>query len=139
MAARKTSVPKTGKKSACDVYIFLGPEIGKKRELVDEIRKKAVAAGTFEETVFYAGETPVTQIADAILNRDLFSDCHLFIVKNAEQIKKKEDIALLVSCIKSPNSGTVLILLSDEFKLATSLDDSVSGKNRVVFYEMFEN
>jgi DNA polymerase-3 subunit delta len=108
-------------------------------DAVDELRKKAAAVGTLEETSFYAGETPVPQIADAILNRSLFSDSHLFIVKNAEQIKKKEDITLLGSCIEGLDSDTVLIFLSDEFKLAAGLDGSVSGKNRMIFYEMFEN
>ena len=149
MAVVKTFPGKPGKDVKDSViggaYIFLGPEIGKKQDAVDEIRKKAAAAGTLEETVFYAGETPVIQIANAILNRSLFSDCHLFIVKNSEQIKKenKGDIALLVSCINdlnsAPDSGAVLILLSDEFKLAAGLDNSVPGKNRVIFYEMFEN
>jgi DNA polymerase-3 subunit delta len=130
---------KKGGSAAGGAYIFLGPEIGKKRDAVDELRKKAATAGTLEETVFYAGETPVPQIADAILNRSLFSDSHLFMVKNVEQIKKKEDVTLLVSCIEGLDSGTVLILLSDEFKLAAGLDDAVPGKNRVIFYEMFEN
>ena len=139
----KTAPGKPGKTAkdsvTCGAYIFLGPEIGKKKDAVDEIRKKAAESGTLEETVFYPGETPVAQIANAILNRNLFSDCHIFIVKNAELIKKKEDIALLVSCINDTDSGTILILLSDEFKLAAGLDNSVSGKNRVVFSEMFEN
>ena len=123
---------------ACSVYIFLGPEIGKKQDAVDEIRKKK-SGGMSEETVFYAGETPAARIADAVLNRSLFADHHLFIIKNADLIKKKEDIALIESCVSSSDSEVTLIFLSDEYKLAAGLDALASGENRKIFYEMFES
>jgi len=119
-------------------YIFSGPETGKKQDAVDEIRKKLDKSGNLEETVFYAGETPAGQITDAILNRSLFSDCHLFIIKNADQIKIKEDVTLIAGCLKNTDKNVTIILLSDENKLAAGLEDSVSGNNRKIFYEMFE-
>ncbi|MDR0455188.1 MAG: DNA polymerase III subunit delta, partial [Treponema sp.] len=121
-------------------YIFLGPETGKKQDAIEEIRKKIAAAnGPPEETSFYAGETPLVEIANAAQNHSLFAQSRLFIIKNAEQIKKKEDIALIASCMREPESETVLILLSDEFKLAAGLDDCVPKENRKVFYELFES
>ena len=124
MAASKSSSPKAGKTKRsvrAGIYIYLGTEIGKKQDAVDEIRKKLSAGGILEETVFYAGETPAARIADAILNRSLFAENHLFIVKNAEQIKKKEDIALIESCISGEDPGVTLILLSEENKLAAGV------------------
>ena len=118
-------------------YIFLGPEIGKKQDAIDEIRKKL--AGTPEETVFYAGEAPLNRIANTVRNHDLFAESRLFIIKNAELYKKKEDIALIVSCIGELDTETVLVLISGEFKLAAGLDDAVPRENRKVFYELFEN
>jgi DNA polymerase-3 subunit delta len=120
-------------------YIFLGPEIGKKQDAIEEIRKKSSANGEFEETVFYAGETPLAEIVGSVQNHSLFATSRLGIVKNAEQIKKKDEISLIASCMKELESGTVLILVSDEFRLAAGLDDCVPKENRKVFYEMFEN
>jgi DNA polymerase-3 subunit delta len=123
-------------------HISLGPEIGKKQDAIEALRKKI--AGThpvdsIEETVFYAGETPVVEIANAVQNHSLFAESRLFIVKNADQIKKKEEVTLIASCMEELESETTLILVSDEFKLASGLDDCVPKNNRTVFYELFEN
>jgi DNA polymerase-3 subunit delta len=127
-------------------YIFLGPEIGKKQDETEQIRKKlsgsgansGVNNGAFEETVFYAGETPVTNIVNTIQNHSLFAQSRLFIIKNAEQIKKKDEINAVAACINDLEPGTVLILVSDELRLSAGLDDACPRENRKVFYEMFE-
>jgi DNA polymerase-3 subunit delta len=116
-------------------YIFLGPELGKKQDAVDAVRKKFPGA---EETTFYPGETSASEIADALLNISLFAQARIVIVKNAETIKKKDDVELLVSCIKKMEESVSLILLSDEIRLAAGLDDAVPKNNRQIFYEMFE-
>jgi len=120
---------------ASNSYIFLGPELGKKQDAVDSIKKKFSGA---EISVFYAGETSVSEIADSIQNHSLFAEARIIIVKNAELIKKKDEIELLVSCVNNLESGTSLIFISDELRLAAGLDDCVPGSNRRVFYEMFE-
>jgi DNA polymerase-3 subunit delta len=116
-------------------FIFLGPELGKKQDAIDAVRKKYPGA---EETVFYAGETPVSTIADTLLNISLFSSSRIVIIKNAELIKKKDDIELLVSCIKNMEENTSLILLSDEIRLVSGFDDAMPKDKRQIFYEMFE-
>ncbi|MCL2185899.1 MAG: DNA polymerase III subunit delta [Treponema sp.] len=115
-------------------YIFLGPELGKKNEAVKAVKENI--AGNAEEFVFYADETPASTIANTLLNQSLFSDARIIIVKNAEIIKKKEDIDLLVSCTKDLEKNTALIFLSDEIKLAAGFDNAKANKQ--VFYEMFE-
>jgi len=116
-------------------YIFLGPELGKKQDAVDAVRKNYSDA---EESIFYAGEIPVGTITDIFKNKSLFAESRIVIVKNVELIKKKDDVDQLVSCIKSAKEPSVLILLSDEIKLASDLDDAVPKTNKQVFYEMFE-
>jgi len=116
-------------------YIFLGPELGKKQDAVDAVRKNYHGA---EESIFYAGETSVSAITDTLQNKSLFSESRIVIVKNAELIKKKDDVEQLVSCIKSMEEPSALILLSDEIKLAANLDDAVPKANKQIFYEMFE-
>ena len=122
-------------------YIFLGPELGKKQDAIDAVKKK-YSGSSAEESVFYAGETPVGTIADTLQNISLFAEYRIIIVKNIELIKKKEEIELIASCIKNLGKDTVLILLSDEIKLSagftTSLDNAVPSANRQIFYEMFE-
>ena len=126
-----------------DVYIFLGPETGKKQDAIDAIRekiKKTVSpSDLLEETVFYAGETPLLTIADAVQNHSLFAQSRMFIIKNADQIKKKDEINLIASSITELETGTTLILVSDEFKLTAGLEDSCPKENRKIFYELFEN
>jgi len=118
-----------------EAYIFLGPELGKKQDAVDAVRKKHKGA---EESIFYAGEIPVSTIGDALQNISLFAQTRIVIIKNSELIKKKDEVDFLVSCIKNQEDDTVLILLSDEIRLAAVLDDAVPKANRQVFYEMFE-
>ncbi|MCL2720611.1 MAG: DNA polymerase III subunit delta [Treponema sp.] len=122
-----------------NVYIFLGPELGKKQDAINAVKEKLAAP---EEFSYYAGETPVSEITDTLLNISLFADSRIVYVKNAELIKKKDEIELLSSCVKNMEEKTVLILLSDELKLTASLEDAVisnsSKNNRQIFYEMFE-
>lgn len=120
--------------SSC-AYIFLGPELGKRNDAVDSVRKKFPGA---EESVFYSGETSADTIANSMQNHSLFADSRLFIIKNAELIKKKDDADLIASCIKNLNNNTAVILLSDEIRLASALDDAVPKSNKQVFYELFE-
>jgi DNA polymerase-3 subunit delta len=124
--------------SGAGAYIFLGPELGKKQDALGEIRSQLGGGNAVEETVFYAGETSAGIIADFVQNHSLFAESRLVIVKNAELIKNKNDIAVIAACIKTIEESTALVLTSDEFKLAAGLDDVVSGKNRKVFYELFE-
>jgi DNA polymerase-3 subunit delta len=116
-------------------YIFLGPELGKKQDAVDNAKKKYPQA---ESYVFYAGETNAGKIADTLQNMGLFSTGRFVTVKNAELIKKKDETELLASCIKNLDKDSCLVMLSDELKLAAGLEDAVPASNRQVFYEMFE-
>jgi DNA polymerase-3 subunit delta len=125
-------------KTGGGAYLFLGPELGKKQDALEELRAKLGGASSIEETVFYAGETPAGQIADAVQNHSLFAESRIIIVKNAEQIKTKNDIEAIASCIQNIEAGTALVLISDEFKIAAGLDDAAAKENRKVFYELFE-
>ena len=126
-----------------NVYIFTGPELGKKQDAVNAIKEKFPKGSPLEEFIFYPGETGISEIADTLLNISLFADAKIVIVKNADLIKKKDEIELLISCLNKMEKSTILILLSDELKLAASLDDGFSQagmpkSNRQIFYEMFE-
>jgi DNA polymerase-3 subunit delta len=116
-------------------YIFLGPELGKKQDALDSARKKFSGA---EESVFYANETPVNTITDTLQNMSLFAEKRIVTVKNAECIKKKDEVELLASCIENLDTHTAFFLLSDENKIASGLEEAVPKSNRQIFYELFE-
>jgi len=121
-------------------YIFLGPELGKKLDTVNSIKSKFKGKTDTEEFVFYADETPAVKIIETLQNQGLFADSRIVTVKNSEFIKKKDDIELLVSWTKNSrlnDENNILILLSDETRIAAGLDNARANKQ--IFYEMFEN
>ena len=120
-------------------WLFLGPEIGEKQAAVDEIRKKLGGGNSTEETVYYAGETPVSVMVSAMRNGSLFADSRLFFIKSAEGIKKKEDVDLLSSYIASPPDDTFLILISEETSAAKGLEQAIPPANKKIFWELLDN
>jgi DNA polymerase-3 subunit delta len=121
-------------------YLFTGPEIGEKYDEVDRIRTalRKQYGGSFEETSFYALETTAGEITSDILSGSLFSTGRLFLIKNSEAIKKKEEVKLLASCLESIDEHTTVILLSDENNIDKTLE-KCEGVQKRIFYEMFEN
>jgi DNA polymerase-3 subunit delta len=137
MAGASAAPGKGDAAGAC--YLFLGPEIGEKQDAVGEIRDRLRRGGNFEETSFYAGETPVSRICAILLNGSLFADSRLFLIKNAELITRKDETALLASYIESPEPSTTLILISGETGISKVIEEKVDRRNRRVFWELFEN
>ena len=118
-------------------YIFIGPEEGRKQEAVDKVVSLFKSAQQAEEYVLYADETPASAIIETLQNQGLFAEARIVIVKNAEAIKKKEDVEKIVSWTLSSDNSSALILLSDEIKLAAEFDKA--KVNKQVFYELSEN
>ena len=124
-----------------NAWLFLGPEIGEKQNaisaVVDEIKKRI--PGQLEETVYYAGDTAVSTMVSSILNGSLFADTRLFIIKSAEGINKKEDIAIFASCFAAPVNDTFIILVSDETSVAKGLEKLFPQANKRIFWELSDN
>lgn len=125
--------------------MFLGPELGEKQDVIETIRgnltKKYGAPP--EETSFYASDTPSASITAFLLNGALFSESRLIFIKNADALKKKDDVSALVDYIKTPASDTTLILISDSISIDHSISRAVedgSTKNaKRIFWELFDN
>jgi len=125
-------------KSGC--WLFMGPEIGEKQAAVDDLRKKlGGSGGAVEETVYYAGETPVSAMVSAMRNGSLFADSRLFFIKSADGIKKKEEVDLLSSYIASPPDDTFLVLISEETSVAKGLEQAVPPANKKIFWELLDS
>jgi DNA polymerase-3 subunit delta len=122
------------------VYLFTGPEIGEKAV---EVEKRRTALRTkhgsgLEESVFYALENTAGDVCSAMLSGSLFSSARLFIVKNAEVFKKKEDVKLLSSCFETLDETSTVILISDENNIDKTLE-KCAGANKKIFWELFES
>ncbi|MDR0410890.1 MAG: DNA polymerase III subunit delta [Treponema sp.] len=120
--------------------LFLGPEIGEKQDAVAEIRRTLQDKGAPpEETSFYAGETPAAAMTAIMRNGALFAEKRLFFIKNAENLKKKDEIDILVDYMSVPQQNTVLVVISDETTIAKPLENAVPPNAKRIFWEMFEN
>ena len=79
-------------------YLYTGPETGERDAAVqavkDSLKKKY---GDIEQYSFYASETSVEEFMAVLQNESLFSPAVCVTVKNADSIKKKDDIDILVS------------------------------------------
>ena len=120
-------------KSGNSCFLFLGQELGEKEAALKELRKKISTKGSLEETSFYAGETAVGEMVAALRNLPLFAESRLFLIKNAENIKKKEEIDLLSSYMESPQDNTILVLISEENSINKGLE---KAGVKQVFYEL---
>ncbi len=122
-------------------YLFLGPEIGERRDAVDAIREnlRKKSSQNPEEYSFYAGETSISEIVSVLRNGSLFADVRFFLIKYPELIKKKEDQELLISYMKNPQDDTILILISDETSLDKKIENAVPKEQKRIFWELFEN
>ena len=123
--------------------------MGEKRDALQKLRAdlqgktylqfKAENPIEIEETTFYAGETPIDDIVSIVRNGSLFSERRLFIIKNAEVIKKKDEAELLVSTIKCLSGDTTIVLITDENRLDKRIEDAVPKEHKTIFWELFEN
>jgi DNA polymerase-3 subunit delta len=120
---------------------FLGPEIGEKQDAVDDIRRsiRKQYGAAAEEISFYAGENSASEMVSVLRNSSLFADTRLIFIKNAEALKKKDELELLSSYMSSPQDDTTLILLSDEIGLDKNLEKNLRKEDKRIFWELFEN
>ncbi|MFI3256756.1 MAG: DNA polymerase III subunit delta [Spirochaetales bacterium] len=132
------------------VWLFCGPEIGLKNDAIAKHKNDAKHTfGDLDEYTFYAHETPVAQIVSLLQNGSLFSAARFAVVRNAELIKKKEDIALLKELVdafekqsKLPENDACvswLFFVSDETSVDKKLENLIPKQNRTIFWELFDN
>ncbi|MCI1207995.1 MAG: DNA polymerase III subunit delta [Treponema sp.] len=131
------------------VFLYTGPELGERNDTIkkqkDLLRKKY---GEIDSYLFYAGETPLSQVVTLLQSESLFVQATFVVVRNAEVIKKKEDIGILSEWITSVlpsvehetvRESAVLILVSDQISVDPRLEKLIPKTNRKIFWEMFED
>ena len=122
------------------IYLFTGPELGDRNDAVEKVKashKKQF--GTIDEHLFYLIETPLSQVMTILQSGTLFSDGVLIVCKNAELIKKKEDIQMISDWLEDAEPSAVLILISDEITVDSKLEKLIPPANRKKCWEMFDS
>lgn len=122
-------------------YLFLGPEEGKKKDEISKIEKslsKSLGEQP-EKHHFYPFEKKISEIVSLMKNGSLFSSHKLIVISNAEEIKKKADVDLIIDICKKPVKGNTLILKSNNNSIDKKIEKVVKKENKVIFWEMFEN
>ncbi|MBP3709877.1 MAG: DNA polymerase III subunit delta [Treponema sp.] len=123
------------------LYVYTGPEFGERDDAVAAVKtamKKKY--GALDEYLFYAGETPVSEILTILQSSGLFTNASCVVVKSAEIIKKKEDVQALCNWAKTAAENTnALVLVSDEIALDKSLEKAAPASHKKIFWEMFED
>lgn len=126
------------------VYLYTGPEFGMRDEAADAVVKSLKKKfGEVEEHVYYLNETSIGQAISQLDNGNLFASATCVICKNAELLKKKDDIQLIEEwCKNAESSGedsSALVFISDEISVDSKLDKLVPAANKKKFWEMFDN
>jgi len=74
------------------IYLYTGPEFGERNDAVSAVKEAMRKAhGELDEYLFYANETPVSEILTILQSGSLFTNASCVVVRSAESIKKKED------------------------------------------------
>lgn len=122
------------------VYLYTGPEFGQRNDAIDAVKKSLEQKfGDIDNHLFYLIETPFSQVMTILQSGTLFSNGVCVVCKNAELLKKKDDIEMLSQWLESPSESSVLILVSDEVSVDNKLDKLVPPENKKKFWEMYES
>lgn len=123
------------------IVLYLGPEEGDKYDAINELRSalRSRHGEDLEEYNFYAFETPASHVTGILQNGSLFGNAAYVRYRSVEQLKRKEDIAAIVTYAKNPVPDTVLVLESSEISVHRELERAVGSKFKKIFWEMFED
>ena len=125
---------------AAPFYAFTGPEFGLRTEAVDSIKSSLKKKfGEIDEHLFYLQETPFSEVMTILQSGTLFSDGVCIVCKNAELLKKKDEVQMISEWLDDAAESSVLILVSDEISLDSKVEKLVPPANRKKFWEMFED
>lgn len=129
------------------VWLLTGPEIGERNAAVESIRSAAAKRGNLDSHLFYAADVRIGDVISLLQNGSLFADSRFVVLRNAEEIKKKDDVDQILGWIESfggkgscadPESAC-LILVSDEIGVDKKIEAAVPKEQKKIFWELFED
>jgi len=124
------------------VYVFLGEDGGTKEEFLRSIIDRLFSDKRQEEqvlstAVFYGDDTEVESVVENANTYSFLSDKRVIVVHDFD---KMSNLNVLSEYMNTPNSSTVLVLLSKNKSVPKKFDESASRHGRVsIFWPMFRN
>lgn len=126
------------------IYLFTGPEFGERDEQVESIKQQQKKQfGDVDEYLLYASDSKLEDVVAKLQTESLFDPATCIVLRQAELIKKKDEISLLDSWLKSVESkpkedrnSSILILVSDEISVDAKLSKLVPKENQKIFWEL---
>ncbi len=135
-------MPSPAQKNSAPIWVFTGPEIGERNAAVDELRAAcAREAGNLDAHSLYAADVRVGDVVSLLQNGSLFADARFVVIRNAELIKKKDDVDQILAWVSGAAGaeGAYLVLVSDEIGIDKRIEGAVPKDHKRVFWELFEN
>ncbi|MCR4822661.1 MAG: DNA polymerase III subunit delta [Treponema sp.] len=124
---------------AVPIYLFTGPEIGSRDDRVESVKASlAKKFGEVEHYLLYASDSKIEDIIAKLQTESLFVPATCVLLREAEVIKKKDEIELIANWLKSAKDSAALILVSDEISVDSKLDKLVPKENKQIFWAMDE-
>ncbi|ULQ59376.1 DNA polymerase III subunit delta [Brucepastera parasyntrophica] len=124
------------------IWLFTGPEIGEKKAAIDQIRETAVKnCGNLDSHSLYFPDSKMGDVISLLQNGSLFADARFIVLRNAEQIKKKEDIEQLALWVSGSENikDAFLVLVSDETGIDKKVEALIPKDKKRIFWELFED
>jgi DNA polymerase-3 subunit delta len=114
---------------------------------VEQLRREAEKSGPIDAHSFYAQDIRVEEVITLLQNGSLFAEERFVVIKNAELIKKKEEIQCIAewaketatAAMQAGKAGSVLVLVSDEIGIDKKLEAIVPKEQKRIFWELFED
>ena len=125
---------------AAPIYLYTGPEIGNRNDQVETIKSSLEKKfGNVDNFLQYASDCKIEEIITTLQTESLFVPATCIVLREAEFIKKKEDIDLIASWVKGARDSSTLILVSDEISVDSKLEKLVPKENKQIFWAMDES
>ncbi len=128
--------------SVAPVWLFTGPEIGERNTAVEQLKTAAAKrCGNLDMHSLYAADVRIGDVISLLQNGSLFADARFVVLRNAEVLKKKEEIEQLVAWVgeSAVVTDAFLVLLSDEIGVDKKIEAVIPKDQKRIFWELFEN
>ena len=127
---------------ASPIYLYTGPEIGNRNEQVESVKNGlSKKFGDVDNYLLYASDSKIEDIVAKLQTESLFVPATCVVLREAELIKKKEDVELIASWLNAAGAkdSAALILVSDEISVDSKLDKLVPKENKQIFWAIDES
>lgn len=125
---------------ASPIYLFTGPEIGDRNERVEATKNALIKKfGDADCYFLYASDSKIEDIIAKLQTESLFVPATCVVLREADLVKKKDEIELVASWLKGAKDSACLILVSDEISVDSKLEKLVPKEHKQIFWAMDES